>query len=66
MEAVANLPDKVQITPMVMDRRRVITSRPKAPAKTTERVEAEVAMVAATAAVIAVTRTIGLCTPATA
>ena len=44
-EQVANLPDKVQITPTVMDRRKVITAHPKARAETTEKVEAETAEV---------------------
>ena len=51
---------------MMMGSRVVIKARPKAPAKTTERVEAEVAVVAAVAAVIAVIRTGDLCIPATA
>ena len=69
MEEVACLPDKVQITPMVMDSRRVITARPEAPARTTERVEvaeAATAMAAAAAEVIAVIRTGDLFPPAAA
>ena len=69
MEDVASLPDKVQITPMVMDSRREITARPEAPARTTERVEVAEAVTAtavAAAEVIAVIRTGDLFTPAAA
>ena len=69
MEEVASLPDKVQITPMVMDSRRVITVCPEAPARTTERVEvveAVTAMAAAAAEVIAVIRIGDLFIPAAA
>ena len=70
VEEVASPQDWVQITPMVMDSRGEIMAHPRAPAKTTERVEmVEVVVateVAAAAAATVVTQTGGLFTPAAA
>ena len=69
MEEVASHQDWVQITPMVMDSKGEIMAHPKAPAKTTERVEMVEVVVAtevAAAAAIVVTQTGGLFTPAAA
>ena len=66
---MASLPDKVQITLMVMGSRREIMVCPEAPDRTIERVEvaeAVTAMAAAAAEVIAVIRTSDLFTPAAA
>ena len=69
MEEVASLPDKVQVTLMVMGGRGETTVCPEAPAKTIERVEVAVAVMAtavAAAEVIAVIRTSYPFTPAAA